>query len=350
MLKKTAAMAVLVLMIASLFSGSLGRVQADAPAKIDVLSIRMSTRMTSPDNALSNCMQARSSRPAPSALQRMVADGPTDSPEAYPESGIAFAGIPAEAGMVVTGQVSSDGSGQAYTEMVLYMDDSRIKMPVFSPGMFWDKNDTFRVISHKMSGAAFEPGALSINGKIAMFKAGSDTPDMYDLRWENMQAVRFGEKMSPAIFSAHLVIPPANGSEVMPLPEWPFPGEYVLDSDVTVDLANLTFASGVTSQDSVYNNEIAAGETQWHSADISSAVKSVNVDLKWRDSGNPLKLTIYTPDGHVLGPYDDSSDGKTDGRINLNVDNPSGVAAGKWSMKVTDTGVGGTDAYYMKTY
>ncbi len=36
MLKKTAAMAVLVLMIASLFSGSLGRVQADAPAKNDV--------------------------------------------------------------------------------------------------------------------------------------------------------------------------------------------------------------------------------------------------------------------------------------------------------------------------
>jgi hypothetical protein len=36
MLKKTAAMAVLVLMIASLFSGSLGYVQADAPAKNDV--------------------------------------------------------------------------------------------------------------------------------------------------------------------------------------------------------------------------------------------------------------------------------------------------------------------------
>jgi len=165
-----------------------------------------------------------------------------------------------------------------------------------------------------------------------------------------MQAVRFGEKASPAIFTAHLVIPAMNGSEEMPLPPWPFPGEYVFDSNVTVDLANLTNADGVTLQDSLYNNEIAAGETQWHSADISSAVESVNVDMKWRNGSNPLKLTIYTPDGHVLGPYDDSSDGKTDGRINLNVDNPSGVAAGKWSMKVTDTGVAGKDAYYVKTY
>ncbi len=36
-----------------------------------------------------------------------------------------------------------------------------------------------------------------------MFKAGSDMPDMFDLQWENKQVVRFGEKMSPAIFSAH---------------------------------------------------------------------------------------------------------------------------------------------------
>lgn len=346
MLKKTAAMAVLVLMIASLFSGSLGPVQAGDPAKIGVPEFTHEYTQGFPWTTLSAMHVGRVVSSGTFGTGGAMA---TDRPES-PGAHVEFAGIPAGAGMVVTGQVSSDGSERAYSTIIVYMNDSEIKIPAPGFGMFPDKNGTARVFSHRMSATAFEPGALSFDGKIAMFKAGSAVPDWFDLRWENMQAVRFGEKMSPAIFSAHLVIPPVNGSEEMPLPPWPFPGEYVFDSNVTVDLANLTNPDGITLRDSLYNNEIAAGETQWHSADISDAVESVNVDLKWRDSGHPLKLTIYTPDGHVLGPYDDSSDGKTDSRINLNVDNPSGVAAGEWSLKVTDTGVAGKDAYYVKTY
>ena len=250
--------------------------------------------------------------------------------------------------MIVSGRVSFDGSEWEYSSMAVYLNDSKINLP--DPGMFWDKNATPGTFLHKAPGKTFGPGALSFPGKIAMFRADSGMAEMFDLEWKNKQVVRFGEDMSPAIFSAHMVIHPANSSEIMPLPPWPFPGEYVLDSDVVVDMANLTFTRSQAAQDSVYDNEISGGETQWHSADISSAVKSVNVDLKWSKGGNPLKLTVYTPDGHILGPYDDSSDGKTDDRINLNIDNPSGVAAGEWSMKVTDTGVGGTGAYSLKTY
>jgi hypothetical protein len=59
---------------------------------------------------------------------------------------------------------------------------------------------------------------------------------------------------------------------------------------------------------------------------------------------------IYTPDGKVLGPYYDDSDGQTDARINLNVANPSGVASGEWHLKVTDLDTLGSDDYYVKTY
>ncbi len=59
---------------------------------------------------------------------------------------------------------------------------------------------------------------------------------------------------------------------------------------------------------------------------------------------------VYTPDGKVLGPYYDDSDGKTDGRINLNIANPSGVAAGEWHLKVTDMDTLGDNDYYVKTY
>lgn len=355
MLKKTAAIAVLVLMIASLFSGSSGRVQADAPQtmndmvknayerQLEYLQDHPETSppapVQEPRRAVFSALQQGMSFPAGAFG---VADGtataglPTD---------IAFAGVLPEGGVILTGQASSGGAEQVYTTMIVYMNDSRIRVPV--PGMARDSDGTARPIIHHISGIAFEPGSLSIDGKVAMFKAGSAVPDMFDLRWENKQAVRFGERLPPAIFTARLVMPAGNGSVVIPEG---FPGEYVLDSDLAVDLANLTFEADEALQDSVYNNEISAGETRWHSADISAAVKSVNVDLKWSDEGHPMKLTIYTPDGHVLGPYEDSADGKADSRINLNVAGPSGVAAGEWSLKVTDTGGTGTGAYYVKTY
>ncbi|OPY28874.1 MAG: hypothetical protein A4E28_01261 [Methanocella sp. PtaU1.Bin125] len=346
MLKKTAAIAVLVLMIASLFSGSPGPVQAEAPEKT-VVGHMINDFHWPPFSALHvvNALSRGTSGSSGGMAGGMAADSPA--------AGFAFAGVPAGDGMVVAGRMSLDSPGQAYTSMIVYMNDSRMKFHAFGPDMFRDRNDSQRdpwPVPRKLPRAAFEPGALSIDGKIAMFRTGSAVPDMFDLRWENIQVVRFGEQMSPAIFSAHLVIPSENGSREMSPADWPFPGEYVLDSDIAVDLANLTFESDVPSPDSVYNNQISAGETRWHCADISDAVESVNIDLKWREGSHPLKLTIYTPDGHVLGPYEDSADGRTDGRINLNVAGPSGVAAGEWSLKVTDTGGTGVGAYYVKTY
>jgi len=61
---------------------------------------------------------------------------------------------------------------------------------------------------------------------------------------------------------------------------------------------------------------------------------TLNVDLNWGNSANSLQLTIYSPDNHVFGPYYDSDDGIIDGRINLDIYNPNGIAQGTWSYNV----------------
>lgn len=158
----------------------------------------------------------------------------------------------------------------------------------------------------------------------------------------------------------------------MPFPDAMPPGLVEFNGSMAVDMVTLralvdnatagtAFAgsaavgndsAGSTAMADPYNDDIAAGQTDWHSVDISSAVQSFNVDLKWNDTADNLRLEIYTPDGKVLGPYYDSSDGKIDGRIDLNIANPSsgGVATGEYYLKVTDTSPTGKDEYYVKTY
>jgi len=60
-----------------------------------------------------------------------------------------------------------------------------------------------------------------------------------------------------------------------------------------------------------------------------------------------LRLRIYTPDGYVLGPYFDNADGTVDGRINLDIYNPDGIAKGTWRYEVYGHSVVGTEDYYI---
>ncbi|MGE5465428.1 MAG: hypothetical protein ACM3PB_00850, partial [Betaproteobacteria bacterium] len=112
-------------------------------------------------------------------------------------------------------------------------------------------------------------------------------------------------------FTGHLVIP-WGGSGVVFGPDGPLPvndGTIELNSSMLVDMANVTFANATAAKADVYNNEIAGGQTNWHKADISNAVKSFNVDLKWQNVNDSLRLLLYSPDGKILGPYYDNSDG-----------------------------------------
>ncbi len=78
---------------------------------------------------------------------------------------------------------------------------------------------------------------------------------------------------------------------------------------------------------------------------MSSYITSLNVDLNWGNSGNSLRLKIYSPDGYTFGPYYDSFDGVNDGRINLNIINNNGIAQWTWYYEVYGNSVTGTQAY-----
>ena len=92
---------------------------------------------------------------------------------------------------------------------------------------------------------------------------------------------------------------------------------------------------------------ITQGDTNWHSKIVSTNINTLNVDLNWGDTTDSLRLRIYTPDGYVLGPYFDNADGAVDGRINLDIYNPDGIAKGTWRYEVYGHSVVGTEDYYI---
>ncbi|MGP8331680.1 MAG: peptidase domain-containing protein [Methanosarcinaceae archaeon] len=92
---------------------------------------------------------------------------------------------------------------------------------------------------------------------------------------------------------------------------------------------------------------ITQGETNLHSKIVNTDITVLNVDLNWGDSTDSLRLKIHTADGYVLGPYFDNFDGATDGRINLDITNPNGIAKGTWYYEVYGYSVTGTENYYI---
>ena len=93
------------------------------------------------------------------------------------------------------------------------------------------------------------------------------------------------------------------------------------------------------------NAAITQGQTNWHTKDVTTFITTLNVDLNWGTPSNSLRLTIYSPDGYVFGPYFDNADGVINGRINLNINNPNGIAKGTWHYEVYGYSVSGTEDY-----
>ncbi len=92
---------------------------------------------------------------------------------------------------------------------------------------------------------------------------------------------------------------------------------------------------------------ITQGQTNWHTKDVTTFITTLNVDLNWGNPSNSLRLRIYSPDGYVFGPYFDNADGIIDGRINLDIRNPNGIAKGTWRYEVYGYSVVGTQGYYI---
>lgn len=95
----------------------------------------------------------------------------------------------------------------------------------------------------------------------------------------------------------------------------------------------------------VVSGTIVQGMTNWHTKTVSSFITSMNVNLYWGNPSNSLRLRIYSPDGYVFGPYYDSFDGSSDGRINFYINNPNGIATGTWNYEVYGDRVTGTQTY-----
>jgi hypothetical protein len=103
---------------------------------------------------------------------------------------------------------------------------------------------------------------------------------------------------------------------------------------------------GSVAIDSVYAT-IRQGKTNWHSKSVTSHITTLNVDLNWGNPSNSLRLKIYSPEGYTFGPYYDSFDGYNNGRINLYISNPNGIAQGTWYYEVYGYQVTGTEDYYI---
>ena len=112
----------------------------------------------------------------------------------------------------------------------------------------------------------------------------------------------------------------------------------VSSSSTSALVASNAFAPGV--------NYIIQGQTSYFSAYIPSQ-PGFTVDLNWGNSANSLQLTVFAPDGSVLGPYYDSADGRNDGRICLYFSKGSGttIPAGTYYLRVCGYHVTGTQSY-----
>ena len=92
-------------------------------------------------------------------------------------------------------------------------------------------------------------------------------------------------------------------------------------------------------------NSISQGQYQWAGKLVNYYTESVQFDLYWGNPTNSLRLRIFTPDGYVLGPYYDASDGAINGNIYAIVSRSGGVAQGTWYSEVYGDRVSGSQSY-----
>jgi hypothetical protein len=198
-----------------------------------------------------------------------------------------------------------------------------------------------------------------IRGLMILQRPGEDQR-IFPVQWVKTSPVTMGDGIVTASFVSDMVYPFKTAGGMMHPPPADgalAEGEFWFHSVINISgpiisksLPDPTSLMNDSESSSAYNDEIGEGQTVWHSTDITGSSTTMSVDLKWKSTSDNLRLVIYTPDNTVLGPYYDNSDGSTDGRINLNVTNPDGVATGTWSFKVTGVDVAGNDSYYLRAW
>lgn len=101
---------------------------------------------------------------------------------------------------------------------------------------------------------------------------------------------------------------------------------------------------GILSRGVASTISITQGETHYYGTYVPPGTVAFSPVLAWGSSANSLSLSISGP-GLELGPYYDSSDGITDGRIGLRITRAGGLAAGTWVCAVYGHSVTGSQPY-----
>lgn len=96
------------------------------------------------------------------------------------------------------------------------------------------------------------------------------------------------------------------------------------------------------------SGSVSQGQSQYYSSSVPTGKTAFYADLNWGNSANSLRLSIVAPDAS-FGPFYDSADGVTDGRINIVISRPSGIASGTWYSQVYGYQVTGTQSYTYST-
>jgi hypothetical protein len=90
---------------------------------------------------------------------------------------------------------------------------------------------------------------------------------------------------------------------------------------------------------------ISQGQYMWHGTNINYYTESRQTYLYWGNPSNSLRLRIFSPEGHVFGPFYDSSDGIVNGAILVQISRPGGIAQGTWVDEVYGYRVTGVQSY-----
>nr|WP_321353065.1 peptidase domain-containing protein [uncultured Methanoregula sp.] len=105
----------------------------------------------------------------------------------------------------------------------------------------------------------------------------------------------------------------------------------------------------LASISSLVSGSISQGQLHSYSRYVYSGTTSIISDLNWGDTADSLSLTLVAPD-ITLGPYYDSADGWTDGRIYLIVSKSSGLPQGTWWNRVYGSQVTGSQDYTFESF
>ncbi|GAB7015375.1 hypothetical protein [Methanogenium cariaci] len=73
------------------------------------------------------------------------------------------------------------------------------------------------------------------------------------------------------------------------------------------------------------------------------------IDLNWAGRDVAYKLTVFSPDA-VMGPFEDSADGRMDQRIYLDISASKYLTAGMWYYQVTNLNGGYNNINFTNYY